>query len=66
MNRLSRLVGDPAAAHVGLILGGVVDEDVSGHGEIDGLIDPGSATAVAEGVSRDGDVGATALDAHHA
>ncbi len=56
----------PPALRVRLALGRVPFEDVVGHRQVAGLIDPGAAAAVAEGVAAHGDVRAGLLDADHA
>lgn len=61
---LRRLVGDTAAVHVRFVLGGVVDEDVASHDEAHGLVDPGTTSAVAEGVAGHGNISAAFLDAN--
>jgi len=59
----SCLVGDPAGAWVGRIFRRVVEEDVSCHDEVGGLVDPCAATAISECVPGEGDVCAAFFDA---
>lgn len=63
---LGGLKSDATTAQIRFILGGVIDEDVAGHDEIDGLINPSASSAITEGVASHGDVRAALLDADDA
>ena len=60
--RLGGLKSDAATAQIRFILGGVIDEDVACHDEVDGLVDPSASSAITEGVASHGDMRAALLD----
>ena len=59
---LAVLVSDAAYARVGVVFLCVVDEQVTGHHEVHGLINPSATPAVSEGVACHGDVRAAFFD----